>query len=167
MTAALDGVTNKGKDKPGPAAAGKVAGELVARAREQGLSLTSPDGLLRQLAKTVVETAVDQEMTERPGREKHGRPAAGKVGNGTRAKTVLAEGRGGASVEVPRGRAGTFEPQIVQKRPRRLTGVGEIALSRYAQGLTTGGSARTSPGSTAPRCRKRRLAGSPARSSRR
>src|SRR5678810_1075014 len=40
--------------------------------------------------------------------------------------------------EVPRDRAGTFEPQIVRKRQRRLTGVDEIVLSLYAKGLTTG-----------------------------
>jgi transposase-like protein len=41
-------------------------------------------------------------------------------------------------IEVPRDRAGTFEPQIVRKRQRRLTGVDEIVLSLYAKGLTTG-----------------------------
>jgi transposase-like protein len=39
---------------------------------------------------------------------------------------------------VPRDRAGTFEPQIVRKRQRRLTGVDEMVLSLYAKGLTTG-----------------------------
>ena len=39
---------------------------------------------------------------------------------------------------MPRDRAGTFEPQIVKKRQRRLTGVDEIVLSLYAKGLTTG-----------------------------
>ena len=39
---------------------------------------------------------------------------------------------------MPRDRAGTFEPQIVKKRQRRLSGVDEIVLSLYAKGLTTG-----------------------------
>lgn len=39
---------------------------------------------------------------------------------------------------MPRDRAGTFEPQIVKKRQRRLNGVDEIVLSLYAKGLTTG-----------------------------
>ncbi len=38
----------------------------------------------------------------------------------------------------PRDRAGTFEPQIVRKRRRRLSGVDEMVLSLYAKGLTTG-----------------------------
>jgi transposase-like protein len=49
---------------------------------------------------------------------------------------------------VPRDRDGTFEPQIVKKRQRRLNGVDEIVLLLYAKGLTTGRSARTSPRST-------------------
>src|SRR6266480_1051735 len=140
MTATLDGVTNKRKDKPEPTAAEKVAEELVARAREQGLSLTGPDGLLKQLTKTVLETALNQELTEHLGHGKHG-PAGnetGNVRNGTRPKTVLTEGSGQVGVEVPRDRDGTFEPQIVRKRQRRLSGVDEMVLSLYAKGLTTG-----------------------------
>jgi transposase-like protein len=51
---------------------------------------------------------------------------------------VLTEASGQVPVEVPRDRQGTFEPQIVKKRQRRLTGVDEIVLSLYAKGLTTG-----------------------------
>jgi transposase-like protein len=138
MTATLDAVTSKKKDKPEASAEQKLAEELVARAREQGVSLTGPDGLLRQLTKTVLETALNQEMSEHLGHEKHGQPAAGNVRNGTRAKTVLTEASGQVPIEVPRDRAGTFEPQIVRKRQRRLTGVDEIVLSLYAKGLTTG-----------------------------
>jgi putative transposase len=51
---------------------------------------------------------------------------------------VLTENSGQVEIEVPRDRAGTFEPQIVGKRQRRLNGVDEIVLSLYAKGLTTG-----------------------------
>src|SRR3984957_9768186 len=109
-------------------------------AQEQGLSLTGPDGLLKQLTKTVLETALNEEMTEHLGYEKHDPAGAGtgNVRNGTRAKTVLTETTGPVQIEVPRDRAGTFEPQIVRKRQRRLTGVDEMGLSLYAKGLTTG-----------------------------
>jgi putative transposase len=137
MTATLDGVTKK-KPGPEPSPEQRAAEELVARAREQGLSLTGPDGLLKQLTKTVLETALDQEMTEHLGHERHGQPVAGNVRNGTRAKTVLTESTGEVPIDVPRDRAGTFEPQIVRKRQRRLSGVDEIVLSLYAKGLTTG-----------------------------
>ena len=138
MTATLSDVTKK--KRPEPTAEELAAKELVRRAREQGLSLTGPDGLLKQLTKTVLETALNEEMTEHLGHEKHGRPdpETGNVRNGTRAKTVLTEATGQVQIEVPRDRAGTFEPQIVSKRQRRLTGVDEIVLSLYAKGLTTG-----------------------------
>jgi putative transposase len=139
MTATLDGVTKK-KSKPEPSAEAQVAEELVRRAREQGLSLTGPDGLLKQLTKTVLETALNQEMTEHLGHEKHGPVASetGNVRNGSRAKTVLTEATGQVGIEVPRDRDGSFEPQIVRKRQRRLSGVDEMVLSLYAKGLTTG-----------------------------
>jgi transposase-like protein len=138
MTATLDGVATRKKNKPEPSAEQKLAEELVARAREQGVALTGPEGLLKQLTKTVLETALDQVMTEHLGHEKHGQPVAGNVRNGTRPKTVLTESTGQVGIEVPRDRQGTFEPQIVRKRQRRLSGVDEIALSLYAKGLTTG-----------------------------
>ena len=139
MTATLDDVTAR-KKKPEPTAEEAAATELVRRAREQGLSLTGPDGLLKQLTKTVLETALNEEITEHLGHERHA-PAGsetGNVRNGTRAKTVLTEATGQVQIDVPRDRAGTFEPQIVKKRQRRLTGVDEIVLSLYAKGLTTG-----------------------------
>ncbi|ERI35204.1 transposase [Arthrobacter sp. AK-YN10] len=118
----------------------EAARELVRMAREQGLSLTGPDGLLKQLTKTVIETALDEEMTEHLGYEKHDAVAkeTGNSRNGTRSKTVLTETTGPVEIEVPRDRDGSFEPVIVRKRQRRLNGVDEVVLSLYAKGLTTG-----------------------------
>jgi hypothetical protein len=63
MTTTLDDVTaRKKKAEPTPEEAAAL--ELVRRVREQGLSLTGPDGLLRQLTKTVLETALNEELTE-------------------------------------------------------------------------------------------------------
>jgi transposase-like protein len=139
MTTTLDDVTAR-KKRPPASAEEQAAAELVRLAREQGLSLTGPDGLLKQLTRTVLETALNEELTEHLGYEKHD-PAgvgAGNIRNGTRPKTVLTENTGPVTIEVPRDRAGTFEPQIVKKRQRRLSGVDEIVLSLYAKGLTTG-----------------------------
>jgi putative transposase len=126
------------KKKPEPSAEAVAARELVRQARAQGLSLTGPDGLLKQFQKSVIETALAEEMTEHLGHAKHGDPVGDNVRNGTRTKTVLTESTGHVQIEVPRDRAGTFEPQIVKKRQRRLNGVEEIVLSLYAKGLTTG-----------------------------
>jgi transposase-like protein len=103
---------------------------LVDRARNEGLQLTGEGGLLQQLTKRVLESALEGEITDHVGYEKHD-PAGknnGNSRNGTRAKTV----------KVPRDTAGTFEPQIVKKRQRRLTGVDEMVLSLSAKGLTHG-----------------------------
>ena len=133
----LDGVTKK---KQAESAEQQAAVELVRLAQEQGLSLTGPEGLLKQLTKTVLEAALNEEMTEHLGYEKHDPAGAGtgNIRNGTRAKTVLTESTGHVEIDVPRDRAGTFEPQIVKKRQRRLSGVDEVVLSLYAKGLTTG-----------------------------
>jgi len=139
MTATLDDVTPR-KKKAEASAEEQAAAELVRLAREQGLSLTGPDGLLKQLTKTVLETALNEEMTEHLGYEKHDPAGAGadNIRNGTRPKTVLTEAAGPVQIDVPRDRASTFQPQIVKKRQRRLSGVDEIVLSLYAKGLTTG-----------------------------
>ena len=98
------------KKKPEASAEELAAMELVRLAKEQGLSLTGPDGLLKQFTKSVLETALNEEMTEHLGHEKN-RGAEGRdstnVRNGTRPKTVLTEATGHVELEVPRrpGRA--------------------------------------------------------------
>ena len=132
MTATLDTmVKREPAQEPAELAAAR---ELVRQAKEQGLSLTGPDGLLKQLTKTVLETALDEELTDHLGHERRGSAVSGNVRNGTRSKTVLTEASGHVEIDVPRDRAGTFEPQIVRKRHRRLSGVDEIVLSLYVKG---------------------------------
>jgi len=117
----------------------QLAEQLLAQAKEQGVELMGPNGLLNQLTKNVLETALDAEMTEHLGYEKHdaaGR-GSGNSRNGTRSKTVLTE-IGPVEIEVPRDVDSSFDPQIVKKRQRRLTGIDEIVLSLTAKGLTTG-----------------------------
>jgi putative transposase len=94
---------------------------------------------LNRLTKNVLETALEAEMDEHLGYGKHevsGR-GSGNSRNGTRTKTVLTE-IGPVEIDVPRDTGATFDPQIVKKRQRRLTGVDEIVLSLSAKGLTTG-----------------------------
>jgi len=89
----------------------------------------------------VLETALNEEMTEHLGHEKNRVPPgreSSNVRNGTRAKTVLTHATGAVELEVPRNRDGTFEPVIVRKRQRRLGEVDEVVLSLYARGLSTG-----------------------------
>ena len=117
----------------------QLAEQLLAQAKEQGIELMGPNGLLNQLTKNVLETALDAEMTEHLGYERHdaaGR-GSGNSRNGTRSKTVLTE-IGPVEIDVPRDLDSSFAPQIVKKRQRRLTGIDEIVLSLTAKGLTTG-----------------------------
>ncbi|BFO16924.1 hypothetical protein SHKM778_33120 [Streptomyces sp. KM77-8] len=112
---------------------------LVDRARSDGLQLTGKGGLLQQLTKRVLESALEGEITDHVGYDKHDATGRNSVNsrNGTRAKTVLTD-VGPVEVKVPSDTAGTFEPQIVRKRQRRLTGVDEMVLSLSAKGLTHG-----------------------------
>ncbi|WP_238589343.1 IS256 family transposase [Pseudonocardia sp. HH130629-09] len=114
---------------------------MVAEAKARGLALTGPDGLLKLFTKNVLETALNEEMTEHLGHDKNradpGREST-NVRNGSRSKTVLSDAAGDVEIDVPRDRASTFEPQIVKKRQRRLTDVDEVVLSLYAKGMTTG-----------------------------
>ena len=118
-----------------------AAAAMVAEAKARGLALTGPDGLLKLFTKNVLETALNEEMTEHLG---HGKNQADperdstNVRNGSRSKTVLSDAAGEVAIDVPRDRESTFEPQIVKKRQRRLTDVDEIVLSLYAKGMTTG-----------------------------
>jgi putative transposase len=114
---------------------------MMADAKARGLELTGPNGLLKLFTKNVLETALNEEMTEHLGHEKN-RVEAGRtsvnVRNGSRSKTVISDAVGEVRITVPRDREGTFEPKIVKKRQRRLSDVDEIVLSLYAKGLTTG-----------------------------
>jgi putative transposase len=118
-----------------------AAAAMVAEAKKRGLELTGPDGLLKLFTKSVLETALNEEMTEHLGHEKNQADRdrdSTNVRNGTRSKTVICDAAGEVAIDVPRDREGTFEPQIVKKRQRRLSDVDEVVLSLYAKGLTTG-----------------------------
>jgi putative transposase len=83
----------------------QLAQQLVERARTDGVDLVGPGGLLTGLTKTVLETALDAELSEHLGYDRH--DPAGRNGgnsrNGTRSKTVLTE-VGPVEIEVPRDR---------------------------------------------------------------
>jgi hypothetical protein len=130
----LDGA----QSQPG-VASDELVRQLAERARAEGLRLTGEGGLLSQLTKVVVESALDGELDDHLGYGKH--DPAGRDGgnsrNGRRGKSVLTEA-GPVSIEVPRDREGSFEPRLVKKRQRRLTGLDDLVISLSAKGLTHG-----------------------------
>src|SRR5215218_179396 len=117
----------------------QLIARLAGKAREGGLALTGENGLLAQLTKRLVESAREGGITDHLGYDRH--DVAGRDGgnsrNGHRPKTVLTE-VGPVEIDVPRDRDGSFEPKIVAKRQRRLSGVDELVISLSAKGLTTG-----------------------------
>ncbi len=118
-----------------------AAAAMVAEAKQRGLELTGPNGLLKLFTKNVLETALNEELTEHLGYEKHqAEPEreSANVRNGTRSKTVISDAVGEVVIDVPRDRDGSFDPQIVKKRQKRLSEVDEVVLSLYAKGMTTG-----------------------------
>jgi putative transposase len=113
--------------------------QLADRARAEGLQLTGEGGLLSRLTKTVLESALEGELDDHLGYAKH--DPVGRDGensrNGRRAKPVLTE-VGPVEIAVPRDRDGTFEPRLVRKHQRRLSGIEDLVISLSAKGLTTG-----------------------------
>lgn len=110
---------------------------LVERVRGEGLQLSGEGGLLQQLTMRVLQSALEGEITDHLGYERHdlaGR-GSGNSRNGTRAKTVLTA-VGPVEVRMPRDVGGSFEPQSVKKWQRRLSGVSEMVPSLSVRGLT-------------------------------
>jgi putative transposase len=113
--------------------------QLSERARAEGLRLTGEGGLLSRLTKISVESALEGEMEDHLGYARH--DPAGRDGgnsrNGTRSKDLLTEA-GPVQIAVPRDRDGSFAPQLVRKRQRRLSGLDDLVISLSAKGLTHG-----------------------------
>lgn len=104
---------------------------------EKPEDLLGENGLFKQLKKALLERAMGAELTHHLGYEK-GDPAGRGTGNsrnGSYPKTVLTE-EGSVEIEVPRDRAGTFQPQIVPKGETRLDGFDAKVISLYARGMT-------------------------------
>jgi len=116
----LDAVAKK---KPEPSAEELAAKELVRLAREQGLSLTGPDGLLKQFTKSVLETALNEEMTEHLGHEKHRAPEHKPM---VRAVTVVSRARASSPLMT----SGDDDPSC----SRAAVACGESVLAGHSAG---------------------------------
>lgn len=117
----------------------RLAEELVASATDRGVALTGEGGLLTALTRQVLQSALEAEMAHHLGYDRHdpvGR-GSGNSRNGSTPKTVTTE-IGKVTVDVPRDRQGSFDPQIVAKHQRRLAGFDEAVISLYGKGMTTG-----------------------------
>ena len=99
--------------------------------------IAGKDGLIKQLTGKILQRALDAEMTEHLGYEKHSPSGdnSGNSRNGYTDKTVLLENQS-TTVEVPRDRNGTFEPLIVPKHEKRLPLFNDQIISMYARGMS-------------------------------
>lgn len=111
--------------------------QLVGQARDQGVAIDGENGLLAELTKLVVEAALEGEMSEHLGYDKHARGDSDNARNGIRTKTVQTKG-GPIQIDVPRDRDSSFEPVVVKKRQRRLGSIEDVVLSLSARGMTHG-----------------------------
>ncbi len=99
--------------------------------------LTGENGLLKQLTKALVESAMGAELAGHLGYEKSeaGEKPTENRRNGSSLKTVRSD-QGPLELEVPRDRDATFEPRIVGKHQREFAGFSDKILSMYARGMT-------------------------------
>jgi putative transposase len=97
-------------------------GKLLAGASTEE-EIAGPGGLLAQLTKRLVERAMEVELTDHVGYGPHCEPPGGAENqrNGTSPKTLITE-HGKVEIDAPRDRDGSFQPKIVKKRQRRLSG---------------------------------------------
>jgi putative transposase len=135
-----------GVPKQGPATARQAVNEmmdagllddLMSRIDSGSLQLTGDGGFIPEMIKAVLERGLAAEQTAHLGYEK-GDPAGRGTPNsrnGTTPKTVATE-VGDLRLDIPRDRAGTFEPRLVPKGARRLGGLDDIIISLYAGGMT-------------------------------
>ena len=96
-----------------------------------------PDGVFQRLRSALMERMLESEMTAHLGFERNEVKGygSGNSRNGHTSKRVLTES-GPVEVRVPRDRKGTFEPQLIPKHQRRISGFDDKVLSLYARGMS-------------------------------
>lgn len=110
---------------------------LMDQVDSEGLELLGPDGVLTELTSRVLSRGLEVEMTEHLGYEK-GDPAgwgSGNYRNGSYEKRVQTDA-GSVPVEMPRDRNASFEPKLIPKHQRRLSGFNELVISLVARGMS-------------------------------
>jgi putative transposase len=115
-----------------------VPSEILDQFVRQGpISPEELDAAVRRFKKAIIERALGGELTHHLGYPPGGTKPEDTANhrNGTGAKTVLTED-GPLAIDVPRDRAGTFEPQLIPKHERRFTGFDDKILALYARGMT-------------------------------
>jgi len=116
----------------------ELVDRLMAQVDAEGLELLGPDGVLTELTSRILSRGLEVELTDYLGYER-GDPAgwgSGNNRNGSYPKTVQTDA-GTVPVEMPRDRNATFDPLLIPKHQRRLSGFNELVISLVARGMTT------------------------------
>ena len=113
--------------------------ELEAFAKKFAKSIKSENDLAefsKTLTKVTVEAALNAELDDHLGYERHGNSSGHNYRNGHTSKTLRTDD-GQIEIETPRDRDASFEPQLVKKNQTRLNSMDSKILSLYAKGMTT------------------------------
>src|SRR3954470_6729230 len=116
----------------------KLIDKLLAEHGHRPQDIAGKNGLLKELTKALLERAMQAEMTEHLGYEKHD-PAGNNSGNsrnGATTKTLRGD-FGEMPLETPRDRNSSYEPKIIAKGQTRFTGFDDKIISMYARGMST------------------------------
>lgn len=91
---------------------------------------------LKDLLSGTIQEMLESEMNEHLGYDKYERSEEPNYRNGTKPKSVRSK-YGEFEVDVPQDRQSTFEPQVVPKRKKDISGIEDKIISMYAKGMTT------------------------------
>lgn len=131
--------SEKNIERPGePVIDDAMLDRLMAQVDAEGLELLGPDGVLTELTSRIMNKAMETEMTDHIGYEKGDVAGwgSGNVRNGSYPKTVLTDA-GGIPISVPRDRNASFDPQLIPKHQRRISGFNDLVIGLVARGMTT------------------------------
>jgi len=125
------------RKKSPPSSGPAIPSELLDSLVTGPMTAESFGELVLSFKKALLERALGGELTHHLGYGRgESRPEeASNHRNGTSGKTVLTDS-GAVRIEVPRDRAGTFEPLLIGKHERRFEGFDDKILALYARGMT-------------------------------
>ncbi len=121
--------------------------ELMAFAKAAAKNIKTQEDLSQfqqMLTKVTVEAALNAELDEHLGFDRHEQSETDNNRNGYTSKTIRTE-VGQFELDTPRDRAGSFEPKLVKKHQRRFTSMDDKIIFLYAQGMTSASGSAQSP----------------------
>ena len=113
--------------------------DLLAIAQEAAKNIkTEHDltALMKMMSKITIEAALNAELDDHLGYDKHEVTDSSNSRNGYTSKTILTED-GSFEIDTPRDRNGDFEPKLVKKNQRRMPSVQDKVMHFYTRGLST------------------------------